>query len=311
VRIIGDRDAELWIERARTLPDEDVTGSFIVLTMGLFVETLRLVAAHRGLAVDDQPVHEFSWYAAEHLRRLTESHVPFARLRLREAPDVRPEFDLELLERRRTSRLPYAPEPVSAPVAAELAGVAKPWNHAYTQATDRHRIERILGWNIEAVFEDLNHAPYHDEIASWIRYSHRSSERHRDGLDARCMNVSPPELWLTFHAPWLLRGPLRARFVQRYRAQIGPVATLGMLSGPFWDPADAYQAGRLLIRFWLECTRHGLFIHPYGNLVTNRPVAERVQAELGLDDIWLVFKIGRSGTPPKSHRRTVEEVLIA
>jgi hypothetical protein len=36
-----------------------------------------------------------------------------------------------------------------------------------------------------------------------------------------------------------------------------------------------------------------------------------VQAELGLNDIWLVFKIGRSATPPKSHRRTVEEVLIA
>jgi len=88
-----------------------------------------------------------------------------------------------------------------------------------------------------------------------------------------------------------------------------PVATLGFLCGPFWDPRDAAATGRALLHFWLECTRLGLSIHPYGNLVTNRPTAARVRAETGLEDPWLVFKIGRSAAPPASRRRAVEEIL--
>ena len=103
--------------------------------------------------------------------------------------------------------------------------------------------------------------------------------------------------------------PLRPWFRRRYRAQIGPVATLGFLCGPFWDPRDAAATGRLLLHFWLECTRLGLSIHPYGNLVTNRATAARVRAETGLDDVWLAFKIGHSAAPPASRRRAVEEIL--
>src|SRR5205823_1582965 len=97
-------------------------------------------------------------------------------------------------------------------------------------------------------------------------------------------------------------------FRRRYREQVGPVATLGYLAGAFWDPADAFEAGRMLIRWWLECTRFGLYIHPYGNLMTHRPTAARVAEELAVNDVWLVFKIGRSPTPPASLRRSFEEL---
>src|SRR5436309_50595 len=143
----------------------------------------------------------------------------------------------------------------------------QPWR---VRILDAREAELLIALNVEAVFEDLNHPPYRDELAGWLRYSERASRRHRDGLDARCMNVSPLELWTTFHLPWLLRfPPLRPWFRRRYRAQIGPVATLGFLCGSFWGPRDAAATGRLLLHFWLECTRLGLSIHPYGNLVTN------------------------------------------
>ena len=117
-------------------------------------------------------------------------------------------------------------------------------------------------------------------------------------------------MWLAFNAPWLLRMPLLSGwFRSRYRAQIGPVTTLGLLSGPFWDPRDAYPAGEFLARFWLECTRLGYYLHPYGNLVTNRPIAARVREATGVPDVWLAFKIGRSDVPPRSHRLSVEEIL--
>jgi len=311
IRLVNEREAQLWIEKRRTLPKEDVHGSFIVLTMGLFVETLRQIAAHHHLRVAELFAHELDWYAAEHLESLADERFPFATLRLADDGEAAPAFALETIAERRTSRLRYRAEPVADADVARLAALAEAWGHRFAATHDPERIERVLAWNVEAVFADLAHAPYREELAGWLRYSRAASERHRDGLDARCMNQAPLELWLAFHAPALLGVPgARGWFARRYRAQIGPVATLGLLGGPFWAPRDAYATGRFLTHFWLECTKLGYWIHPYGNLVTNRPVAARVEAETGVSDVWLAFKIGRSDPPPVSRRRSLEEVLL-
>src|SRR5262245_50896891 len=82
VRILDASHAELLIERRRTLPKEDPTGSFIVLTMGLFIETLRLVAAHRGRALQDELLQDPSSFTTSNLESLPDAIVPFARLQL-------------------------------------------------------------------------------------------------------------------------------------------------------------------------------------------------------------------------------------
>jgi hypothetical protein len=88
------------------------------------------------------------------------------------------------------------------------------------------------------------------------------------------------------------------------------VPTIGMLAGPFWEPAGAFQTGRFLMHFWLDLARRDLYLHPYGNLVTNRQAADWCRDAIGVADIWLIFKIGFSAEPPRSYRRSVEEVLV-
>ncbi|HJZ80672.1 MAG TPA: hypothetical protein VKD91_10005, partial [Pyrinomonadaceae bacterium] len=75
-------------------------------------------------------------------------------------------------------------------------------------------------------------------------------------------------------------------------------------------PSKAFTTGRFLMRFWLETARHNLYIHPYGNLVTNQQAAHWMLEETRIPNIWLVFKIGYSAEPPKSYRRSVEEILL-
>ncbi len=311
VRLLDARRAEVHIEKRRTLPNEDVTGSFIILTMGLFLESIRLAAAQHGFVVEETLLDDLGAFSAERLRKRPEPMFAFARLTLRESPEVRPPFPLELFERRRTSRLAYGPELVTEADRARLAELVRTWGHAYQQTQDPRTIEHLLALDVEAVFEDLNDAPYREELAGWLRYSSNAAARTRDGLEARCMNQHPAELWFAFHLPGILRWPLaRAWFARRYRVQLGPVPTLGFLSGEFWDPHGAFRAGRCLIHFWLECTRLGYYCHPYGNLVTHRATAKRVEAAMGIGNIWLAFKIGRSAVPPRSQRRHIEEVLL-
>jgi hypothetical protein len=330
VRILSDDRADLLIEKRRTLPKEDPTGSFIILTMGLFIEALRILAANRSCKLDHELYQAPSQFTPEHIAKAEGELLPFARLTLTrrqeqtaEAGEAQPGTLREeageppavpgdsLFLTRRTSRISLLPQPVPDEAFEALQNLARDWGHRYEEETDPETVERILERNTEAVFEDLNVPAYHDEIVEWFRFTDRASRRTRDGLDYRCMNTSRLSFWFAARFPKLMQLPLARPLLRKtYRRQLGVVPTIGMLAGPFWEPASAFETGRFLMHFWLELAKRDLYLHPYGNLVTNKPAAEWCRNTLGVPDIWLIFKIGYSKEPPKSYRRSVEEVLI-
>lgn len=194
---------------------------------------------------------------------------------------------------------------------ARLTLLASEWDHRYTHFTDDRLIEEALDQNITAVFHDMNHPPYHDEIASWFRFSPREAAEHRDGLDWRCMNLSRVEFWMSARLPQALKLPLaRSFFRRRYRRQLGHVPAIGVLSGRFFEPDHTVASGRFLLRFWLEVAALGMYFHPYGNLVTNPAAAEWITQRTSIQNSWLIFKIGYSDVPPRSLRRTVDQILL-
>lgn len=166
----------------------------------------------------------------------------------------------------------------------------------------------MIAQNIEAVFDDMNLPSYHDEITEWFRYTGRGN----DGLDWRCINLGKAEFWLSARLPGLLRWrPARALFRRRYRRQLGHVPAIGILSGDFFTPSNAIPSGRFLLRFWLELARLDLYLHPYGNLVTNPAAAAWFARHTGVAQAWLVFKLGYSDVPPLSRRLSLPDVLLA
>lgn len=310
MRILSDYTAELLIEKRRTLPKEDTTGSFIIMTMGLFIEALSIVAANSSLKLEFQLSQPASRFTAREIEQTAAELLPFATLSLtEERTDLK--FDNALFFTRRTSRISFSTQPIPHEAVAALAKLAREWGHTYEQVTAPEIIEQILDRNIEAVFADLNAPEYHDEIVEWFRFTDRSARETRDGLDFRCMNSSQLSFWLAARFPQLLQLPVsRALLKKIYRRQLGEVPAVGLLAGPFWDPEDAFETGRFLMHFWLELAKRDLYIHPYGNLVTNKAAASFTLALLNVPRIWLIFRIGFSKEPRRSYRRTVEEVLV-
>ena len=326
VRILSDESADLLIEKRRTLPKEDPTGSFIILTMGIFIEALRILAANRSLKLDYQLYQSQSQFTPEHIAKAPADLLPYAKLILSPCEQTRgtaseierptrelrdSKYDDSLFLTRRTSRISFLPEPLPSEAVAALSNLAQAWGRTYTQITEPETIEQILNCNIEALFEDLNTPAYHDEIVEWFRFTDRAARRTRDGLDYRCMNSSRISFWLAARLPQLLQLPVVRSIMKKvYRKQLGHVPTVGLLSGPFWQPESAFEAGRLLMQFWLELAKLDLYIHPYGNLVTNKTASEWCLQALRIPQVWLVFRIGFSQVPPKSYRRSIEEVLV-
>lgn len=311
VKIINQTEAELYIDSNRTLPKEDITGSFIVLTMGMFIEALRILAERKSFRLDYELFHDPDWFAPAIIETKEHRLIPFARLRLAEDEIVENKFDENLFMKRRTSRLNLLDRKVPGETVSNIEQIAADWNQKFSVITDTKKIERLMDWNTEAVFEDLNSTDYHDEIVEWFRYSDKQSRAHLDGLDYRCMNTSPLIFWMSAKMSWLMRVPVSKQIMAKiYRSQLGRIPTIGIIAGGFWKPADAIEAGKFLMRFWLETAAENLYIHPYGNLVTNKKVAESVENFLGVSDIWLIFKIGYSDEPPKSYRLPVEKILV-
>jgi hypothetical protein len=314
--LTGPLHANLLIEKRRTLPKEDPTGSFIILTMGLFIEALKILAANNSLELEYELCEPPSQFTPQHIARASEELLPFARLTLNASPQtgqsaVHHCYAEELFLKRRTSRISLLPKPIAPEDAEGLSQLAQEWGHGYHQVTKPELIEEILAQNIDALFDDLNAPDYHDEIVEWFRFTDRASLQTRDGLDYRCMNSSRTSFWLAARLSRLLQMSLtRPLFKKTYRRQLGIVPTIGMLAGPFWESASAFETGRFLMHFWLEVAKRDLYLHPYGNLVTNKPAAEWCRDATSVSNIWLIFKIGFSAEPPKSYRRSVEEVLV-
>jgi hypothetical protein len=310
VKILDQQRAELFIDSTRTLPKEDTTGSFIILTMGMFLEAIDILARSERLKIEYELVHPPDWYAPAILET-REPTLPFARMRLIETEKAENIYEENLFFRRRTSRLSLSPDKVPAVVTEILINLAAGFGHQYFEIADAETIERILNRNIEAVFADLNSPHYQEELVSWFRFSDRESKAKLDGLDYRCMNVSRFNFRLSAIAPGLLKLPVFRQILRReYRRQLGTVPTVGALAGGFWNPAEAFQAGRCLMRFWLETAKHNLYIHPYGNLVTNPEAARWWNENIRIPETWLIFKIGYSEEPPKSYRLPLERILI-
>ena len=326
VQILSDERADLLIEKRRTLPKEDPTGSFIILTMGLFIEALRILAANRSFKLHYELYQAPSQFTPEHIAKAAGELLPFARLSLSRDEQAgeadeggavvqktlgNSGYDDSLFLTRRTSRISLLPQRVPDEAVQALSNLAREWGQKYEQVSVPETVDRILERNIDALFADLNAPAYRDEIVEWFRFSDRASRRTRDGLDYRCMNTSRVSFWLAARFPKLMQLPLIRPILQSiYRRQLGIVPTIGMLAGPFWEPESAFETGRFLMHFWLELAKRNLYIHPFGNLVTNKRAAEWCREAMGISDIWLIFKIGFSKVPPQSYRRSVEEVLV-
>ena len=344
LRIISNESADLLIEKRRTLPKEDPTGSFIILTMGIFIEALTILAANRSLKLNYQLYQSQSQFTPEHIVKAAVDLLPYARLTLGPSEHMHEiasangavsrnkagepllnhaQFESETDELRnskygdslflirRTSRISFLPRGLPDEAIESLSKLAHAWGQTYKQVTEPDTIERILNCNIEALFEDLNSPDYHDEIVGWFRFTDRAARRNRDGLDYRCMNSSRISFWLAARLPKLVLLPIVRPILKRiYRRQLGNVPTIAFLAGPFWQPESAFETGRFLMRFWLELATRDLYIHPYGNLVTNKVASEWCLRTFRIPEVWLVFRIGFSQAPPKSYRRSVEEVLV-
>lgn len=306
-RLVSDTTAVLLFDPQRLLPDTDPTGRFCAAGFGILVEMMSIAAAPLGLDVQVD-------YLGVPLDATKSAPTPYANLSL--VPRTKPEpLDRQLILERRTSRLPYADRPVGPAVLEELRAVAAAFGHEFEFSVDPKQVGWIVGLNADTMFYDMSDPIARNEVGGWIRFSRKEAKRRADGLAAYAMGFPGWLMWLFVRANFLFRIPgvyqlNRAIYLRTMRG----TRTVAWISGAFETPEDWDRTGRMLARLWLTMTAHGIYLHPFGSVITNKTAHKRMTDRFANSErkhpLWLLLRLGHSELPPQAHRILLDQLIV-
>lgn len=310
LRVLSDTEARLYYDPARLLRHTDPTSCFTIIGLAMFIECLNVAAGPLGFCVEARHAPEVRLnYAAT-------TPQPFADLRLAPLSGPAPLADRELIKQRRTSRRPYDGRLVAAEIQRQITALAAAHGHQFVFATDPTMVDFVLDLNRQALFTDLDDAPVREELAALIRTTDAQARTHKDGLWNRCMGFPGRLMHNFFFHSERFRSPWkRAVLGKVYQHSMHGTASVAWLRGPFATRADWLRAGTLMQRLWLEMTRHGVYLHPFGSVVTNPAAHQQFLAKIGSQPadapLWLLLRLGYGTEPPRSLRLDLTDILLS
>jgi len=296
-----DTSADLIALTERFLPREDHGNRYVLSAFGTFAASLERSARHFGHVLTVTPIAELD------PATVTDRG---ARVKLGRATitgSCEPASSDDLLDSRRTSRLPYSDQLVDAQAIESLVRVASSEGHRFIAYDERAIVAPLLRLNAEAVVDNLQLDDEREEIRRWYRLG--ATPEYGDGLWQRPMNQPAWEISAAFMMPHVFGWPVLRQFaVRRYlRTQRG-TRHVGLLCGAFERWPELYAAGRLLLDVWLEMARHDIYMQPMGSMLTNPVYAAEIAKRFSVDDCWLVLRFGYSDRPPRAPR--LEHIVI-
>ncbi|HSW66584.1 MAG TPA: hypothetical protein VLI54_05605 [Bacillota bacterium] len=312
LHVVDDTHAQVVFIPSRGLYVADPSGRFTEAAFGIFVEICKIAAASFGFKLSYTYRLDPLYPGGDH-----ETPQIIADMTLT-ADDKVSDMSAELLLRRHTSRLPYNSQKVPVAVTQELQAEARRWGHEMFVRNDPEAIRWVVELNQASLFNDLDDAPTREELKRWLRYSKREAVAKKDGLSAEAMQMPGPLMHSFFyhHQIWTTPG-LKQLVNWVYGRTMRGIANIAWIQGPFVTSADRMKTGHLLIRLWLILTKHSVYLHPYGSVITNdisrRAMLEKMHIgseEEGKKMVWLLLRLGYSAEPPHSERLPLEELFV-
>jgi hypothetical protein len=295
IRPLNARVAQIVILRERMLPAEDAGNLYVLSSFGIFAETLECAGRHFGLGVSVSAYPDVEPSAIERGSGL----VVLGLVQIGDR--CAPEDQRTVLEARRTSRLPYEDRLVDPRVLAEFAGVAGSLGHRFECFSEPAVVREVLKRNVQALLENNLKCGELEELRRWVRIA--DTPALGDGLWPLPMNQPRWEMRLALTCPrlFLLPGISQLATARYLRTQAG-TRHVAILRGAFGSWPDLVVAGRMLMRLWLSMTHHGVYMLPFGSMITNAPCNRYLRERFSGDDIWLILRFGYSAVPPQAPR---------
>ena len=309
IKVIDEKNAELYYDLTRALPEGDPPARFALAAVGIFTEAIKIAAASKKFRLDFR-------YEAEPLRTKTMNGLQkVAIYKLVDEPNIQ-DLPVELLQKRRTNRLPYNNKKLDATALKEIQQEAAKFGHTFEVRDDPASVGWVSNLNKRMVFYDLDEDNVRNELAHWSRFTKKRAHQTKDGLSAECLHVPGWGLWLFMDHYGFLRVPgIRQLLQWIYWQNMQGITTVAWLQGKFFNEADYLQSGQVLLRVWLLMAKNNIAYHPFGSVITNKRAHDEFRDHFQIDETkamaWLLMRVGYTDQePPRSERLPLEDYFV-
>lgn len=309
VKQIDESSLELYFDKDRGLQATDISYIFSFVSMGVFAEHLQRSAIALGHAIQITP------HLPDEAELRGEGLVLIAVCKIQWSMHEPNLEAIATIRTRQTSRKKYYAG-VSDELVMHITKVAKDANMKLGQLSPSQATQAI--WlNQRAVFDDMFDEPVHQELKKWLRYSQQEKLTKRDGLAYDCMELNGRLLRFIVNHPGILRAPLFANGIRQYylRTMKDESDVLYMMA-PFATGTDAYAVGKVIMTMWLELTKQGYYLHPFGTIMSNHQahadflhLVNETGESRSTSYLVFIFRAGKSKVPVRSVRLPIESHL--
>jgi hypothetical protein len=307
IKVISEHEADLYYDPSRLLPVGDPNCVFATVAMGVFIEHLSIAAGHHGAEVIVDEV--FDPISTKYT-----SLTKFARIKIVES-NRKENLSRDLIKKRMTSRGHYNGKQISTEILEKIKNQSNEFDHEFFHTFDDKLIREVIKMNQETLFEDLESKENRNELHNLFRYTTEDAEIKKDGLWAKCMGFPGKLMKSVFvnHERWE-KGVRRKLLSEYYENSFNGTSTICWIGGAFENTNDWLNSGKMLARIWLLFTQEGIYIHPFGSLITNKKAYATINklfSQAGHDKkLWLIFRAGYSKEPARSYRLSTNEIII-
>ncbi|MBS1636528.1 MAG: hypothetical protein JST26_11485 [Bacteroidetes bacterium] len=304
VKIESDTRAVVYYNSSLALAYADRSSAFMTITMAMFVEMISLVASLEGYEVHVT-------FEPHEALKANAGLTLFAGLELKQT-GVAPRTSLQEVYGRRTARFGYTSEPVADSILVSLGAEAAAFGIKCGFVTEPKTVSDIRCLCVETLFEDLYNNEYRGELGTWIRTS-GSDKITGDGLSAVCMGQPDGITHRFFTYPQRFQSGFKKHLLKHhFKQSLHNTHTMLWLNHSFGAYTDWIDCGKGLLHLWLALTKAGIYMQPFGNLVTNMDAHKKLETDIlkQTGNVWFIARIGHCKMPPASVRKPLQTILI-
>ena len=297
VVVTGNRLISLYADTTRELSVVDPDKRELYISLGAFIENMTLSAGSLGYG------------SKVKLNDNSKSSILVAEIQLYKCTPT--SFDLSLIERRMTSRIPFNKNPI---VTTDINLMIKPdpQNVRYYSATSE-KGRFIADEAMSAYIQQAYNNAAQTELAKWMRFSNKDVKEKKDGLTTAGMQINgiPGFMVRHFYKP---EDSKKESFIkagiEKTKKQVLGCGGWIIIIAPDNSVNQWVKSGRIYQNIHLTCTKLNIGFQPMNQIVEEDKFNNEVTKHLGIKDkLMFVARVGyidRSPVPV-SPRRSVED----
>lgn len=289
-----------WVignDKSKWLPGVDPDQRETMLSIGAFVQNLIYAANTQGYDC------EFTMMAA------TNQDENIMNVILTKTGRS-PKYDMQKIKLRRTIRSNYLTQAFNKEDLTYLISNQTDFFHFIPNTAKEYQLinEQTIEANRMQAYRDAAQA----ELANWIRFSSKDTERYRDGLTLAGMEIGGIPAWYLrnyYGRKDVMKNAFRQQSIDKVKQQVSQSAGWLLVSSKGSSVNQLLETGMRMQRLFLEVRDRNIALHPMTQILEEHATKQSINQITGISDtVQFILRMGyvKNYPPPVSLRRPVD-----